>query len=156
MMATTPERHPDPADAQPVGAGPPVEHLADRIGQRGHLAQPVGHRATLRSVRRSRSSAVGRRTRLGGQLHVDRVGLEQLVGPGLEQLGRQDQRVVLLRRRGRAQLDRGRLRPPAELGHGHGCGRQVVRLGHPTRLPAADEVGELAHLAHPVSSRTAQ
>ena len=37
------ERHPHPLDLQSVGALPAVEHLADRVGKRGHLAQAVGH-----------------------------------------------------------------------------------------------------------------
>ncbi|MPM29989.1 hypothetical protein SDC9_76531 [bioreactor metagenome] len=39
-----PERHPQLADPQPVVGGPAADHIADRVGQAGHLAQPVGHR----------------------------------------------------------------------------------------------------------------
>ncbi len=125
------ERHADATDAQSVRSGPPVEHLADRVGQIGDLPQSVGHLRHLALGQRQPVEGGGGRTRLGGQLHVDRVGLEQVVGPGPEELGGQDQRIVLLRRGRRAQMDRGRLRPPAELGHRDGCG--LVRLAHVTK-----------------------
>ena len=38
------EGDPDPLDPEPVGAHPSVDHLADRVGQAGHLPQPGSHR----------------------------------------------------------------------------------------------------------------
>ena len=37
------ERHPHLAQLQPVGQGAAPHHLADRVGQPGHLAQPLRH-----------------------------------------------------------------------------------------------------------------
>ena len=54
------ERHPHPLDAQAVGAHPAVEHLAHRVGQRGHLAQPAGH-ASMRAGVEPQAVEHGRR-----------------------------------------------------------------------------------------------
>ena len=56
------ERHPDLPQLQAVGQGRAADHLADRVGQRGHLAQPVGHRRRpALGVSESRSIRCGRR-----------------------------------------------------------------------------------------------
>ena len=59
MIPTTPSGTRTRCDSQAVGPDPAVDHLADRVGQAGHRAQPVGHgRDPLGASRRSRSSAV--------------------------------------------------------------------------------------------------
>ena len=79
MMPTTPERHPHPPDPQPVRPDPAVDDLADRIGQRGDLAQPVGHRRRRARLSRSRSTTVAVGAALLGPGDVGGVGGEDLV-----------------------------------------------------------------------------
>ena len=38
------ERHPHLAELEPVGQRAAADHLADRVGQAGDVAQPLGHR----------------------------------------------------------------------------------------------------------------
>ena len=103
------EGHPHLLDAQPVGPGPAVDHLADRVGQRRPPAQAGGHaveRGGASSRRRSTTVAdcppasarstssalaarirwagrrAGRRPRAGGVLHLV-VGLASTRRRGL-------------------------------------------------------------------------
>jgi hypothetical protein len=97
------QRHPDLSDLEAVGPHPSVEQLADRVGQRGDLAQPVGHAGDApvgeaQTVERARLHAA-----CGGALGVAGVGGEDLGRPLDEQVGRGEQGGVLLGRRRRRQ-----------------------------------------------------
>ena len=111
------ERHPHPLDLEPVRAPPAVEHLADRVGQRGHLAQAGGHGpdpgvGQPEPVERARLHAAG-----GRGLQVGLVGGQHLGGPLLQHLGGGQQGGVLGRGRRRGE-DPGRSRRPAtQVGH---------------------------------------
>ena len=109
------ERDPAALDPQTVGPAPPVEHLADRVGQRGDGAKAVGHPRDARvgeaqPVERSGLEAGGL-----GRLDVDAVRREQVGGALLEQVGGREEGGVLVGGRGRRQPGRRGLRPPPEL-----------------------------------------
>ena len=130
MIATTPSGTRHALDPQPVGPAPPVEHLADRVGQRGDGAQAVGHArdagvGEAQPVERVRApcpaaSAASRSTRFAARSSAVR---------SLEQVGGGEQGGVLVGGRRRRQPGRRRLRPPPELGDGSG-------RGHGSGLPS--------------------
>ena len=80
MIATTPSGTRTRVICEPVGPGPAVEHLADRVGESGDRAQPVGH---AREARVGEAQAVERPGRHAARLR----GLEVGVVGGLD-LGR--------------------------------------------------------------------
>ena len=104
------ERHADPLDLETVRPLPPVEHLADRIGQPGDVAEPFGHRLDAgvgepQTVERPGLHAGG-----GGVVEVERVRREDLAAAIEEQVGGGVERRVLL---GRSTRERGALPRPS-------------------------------------------
>ena len=84
MIATTPSGTRTRRDAQPVGSHPAVEHLADRVGQPGHLAQAGRHGVDAGpAVRRRRSTTVAAVPAASAPADVDGVGGEHVGGAGL-------------------------------------------------------------------------
>ena len=71
------ERHPHPRHPQPVGADPTLGDLAHRVGQRGHLAQTLGHATDPALVQ---PEAIPRR--LG---HAGRLGAFEVTAVRLDQ-----------------------------------------------------------------------
>ena len=119
MIPTTPSGTRTRSTRRPFGPDPAVDHLADRVGQAGHRAQPVGHgRPPGRRSSRSRSSEVASAPARSARLDVDGVGLEHPVGPLLEQVGGQEQGLVPGRRGGPGDDPAGGLGPAAQLDHG--------------------------------------
>ena len=134
MIATTPSGTRTRADAQAVGADPAVEHLADRVGQRRHLAQAGGHALDLgRGQAQPVDDRGGRAVGLGPG-HVGGVGLEQLGGPGDEQVGRGEQGVVRRRRRAASARDAALARRPSSASAAPGSASMVSCTRQPYRL----------------------
>ena len=119
MMPTTPSGHPRPADLQTVRAHPAVEHLADRVGEVGDRAQPVGH---------PREPGVGEPQPVEGGASapparpgaVGVVGRVDLGRPLAEQVGRRPQGFVPGGRRRPGDRAGGPLGHAAELGQAAG------------------------------------
>ena len=125
MMATTPRGTRTFSIAQPVGPDPAVDDLADRVGQRGHLAQARGH-ASMRAAREAETIDDGRRRAVPlGALHVGGVGLEDLGRPLDQQVGGGREPRVLHGGRRKREVARGLLGP----------GTQRGDRRHPPRLP---------------------
>ena len=119
------QRHPDPLDLEPVGPHPSVEELADRVGQRGDLAQSFGHAGDATVGEAQPVEGPGLHATGAGALGVAGVGGEDLGRPLDEQVGRDEQREVLLGRRRRGQSARSCASTTTELHH---------RLGHRARV----------------------
>ena len=96
------ERHPDALDLETVRALPPVEDLADRVGQRGDVAQPVGHRLDAGLGEPQAVEWTGLHPGGGGGLDVECVRGEDLAAAVDEQVGGGEECRVLLRRSTRA------------------------------------------------------
>jgi hypothetical protein len=74
------ERHPNLAHVQSVGKPGPVDHLADRVGQRRDLAHARGHVLDPAGAEREAiQQRVGKAAVLA-RLQIAGVGLEDLVG----------------------------------------------------------------------------
>ena len=152
------ERHPHAPQLQAVGERLAVDHLADRIGQRGDLPH-----AGRRSARSARSSSVSRSISASASpldspgFEVARVGRQDLVGRLDQGVGDRLQRRVLDGGAERLQLAGGALGGPAGLGDRYGGGghrpyrlrsrRRPLRRarsshgGSPPRWPAATARG---------------
>ena len=110
------ERHPHPLDVQPVGAPPAVEHLADRVGQRGDGAQAGGHAVEAGLGEAEPVEGPGLHAGGLGGLDVEPVGGEELGGPVDQEVGGGEQRGVLRRR---STPPRGRRMRPSPGGPAH-------------------------------------
>jgi hypothetical protein len=102
-----------------VGEPLALDDLADRVGQRGDVAdlRGDGHHA-LRGQEQAVEQRVGQ-ARLAAGLHVARVGLEDLVRAVDERVGQREERRVLRGAlRGGQRPGRG-LRGAADVGDGH-------------------------------------
>ena len=82
------ERHAHLADVEPVGQPAAVDHLADRVGQRGDRAHAAPAIAAIRAgVERQPVHQRAREARLAPGLEVARVGLQDLRRARLERVG---------------------------------------------------------------------
>ena len=125
------ERHPHPRDPQAVGPHPALDHLAHRVGQRGHLAQAARH--ALHPLLGEAQPVPGRLGHAGrlGPLEVGPVGLHQRRPLLFEEVGGQPQGVVAHRARRPGHHPRRRPDAARELLQ---CGRgHRVRLQGPGR-----------------------
>ena len=125
------EGHPDAGDLEAVGPPPPVEDLAHGVGQGGDVAEPPGHPGEAGLGEAEPVEGAGFHPPGGGRLDVDGVGLEDVAGALLEQVGGGQERLVLGRRGGGGQHPGGGLGPPSEL-----CDLRVRRTIHTATLPA--------------------
>ena len=123
------ERHPHALDGHAVRPRPALRHRADRIGERAHHVERLGHGGDALVVERQ---PVEERRRRAGCL-----GLGQVLGIGGEDIGlvRADrrrhrrERGVLLRRRRQREHARGRLGAAADVVHqGGDVGRALDGL----------------------------
>ena len=88
-----PERHPDLAQLEPVGEGRAADHLADRVGQPGHVAQPL--RPSPRPA--PRRGGAGRRIASGvpsARAALDVLGVGREDRPGGRPAGRRPSPAV--------------------------------------------------------------
>ena len=101
------ERHPHPFDGHAIRALPALGYGADRILDRAHGGNPIGHRVDAR--RRQRQPIDEGRALAGGARLRDILGVGGENGGRLAANGALDrfQRLVLLRRRGQRQNPRG-------------------------------------------------
>ena len=126
------EWHAHPLDPQPVRPSPTFDHLTDRIGEGGDVAQALGHAGDpllgqTQAVERTRLHAL-----CPGGIEVRGVGVEDLGGALAEQVGGGEQRRVLHSTGRDRQLGRRRLRAPSQFrdgGPGHSASVPVPRSG---------------------------
>ena len=107
------ERHPHLAQLQAVGQGPAPHHLADGVGQPGHVAQPLGHAGDPVLVEAEPVDDVAGDAGGLRAPYVLGVRGQHLVTPGDQRVGHREERRVLLARGspGRARSSpRGRVR----------------------------------------------
>ena len=133
MTPTTPSGTRTRSDPQAVGAHPALDHLADGVGQRRHLAQAVGHGPDpLGGEPQPVEGHVGGVTG-PGPLEVGGVVLEQVVVPLFEQVGGHEQRTVL---GGAVRHQPGPGRPPWRADRDRRCGPgPCSRVPPPRALP---------------------
>ncbi len=131
------ERHAHLADVEAVGQPEAVDDLADRVGERGDRAHPRGDPGDARLVEREAVEERRRQPALAPGLHVARVGLEDLRGPGLERVRDRVEGGVLGRAVERREHPRGVLRGATEIGDGLGGDGHGERVGGPGKRPAA-------------------
>ena len=145
-------RDADLTDLQAVGQGGAADDLAHRVGQGGDVAQGLGDGGHARGVQaQAVLEALGHAVRAAA-VEVLPVGLDDVVGGGLEGVGQRAQGGVLLgpaqqgeAARGRAGglgegadlLDVGGVDPGGALGHGSRVGRR----GPPPSAPPAPRPG---------------
>ena len=89
-------RHADLADLQAVGERGAAHDLADRVGQGGDVAQRLGDGGEAGRVEAEAVLEAVRHPVLAAAGEVALVGLDDLVGGGLEVVGEGAQRGVLL------------------------------------------------------------
>lgn len=122
------QRHAHLADLDARGHIAHVADLADRVGQRGDLAQALDHvvdarRGQRQAVQHRRLQAIGA---AGGEVLL--VGVGQLRAGGVQRIGRGQQGAVLLRGGGAREQPRGGAGIAAQAAHivedglGHGLG----------------------------------
>ena len=107
-------RHPDLADLQAVGQRRATHHLPHRVGQRGDVAQRLGHGGDPLRVEGEPVEQALRHTGVAAPLEVVAVGGDDAVGGGVEGVGERVQRGVL--------VGAGQQRQAAR-GHSGGAGR---------------------------------
>ena len=149
------ERHPHLAQLEAVGERRAADHLAHRVGQRGHVAQPVGHRGDPAGVEAQpvdeRLGGAG----LAGGLHVRGVGGEHVVGGRDQGVGHRVQRGVLGRPGGQRQLVGGLTGPDGDGLEGHRP--RVVRTAAESRRGGRRSRGTPCRgTGRPVRSRTSR
>ena len=116
------ERDADLADVQTVGQAPPVDDLADGVGQRGDLRDGGGDRGDASEIEPQAVEEGVAQAGLVSGVHVALVGGEDL-GRALDQgLGDREQRGVLDGGVGGGEHARGAARGAAEIGDRSGGG----------------------------------
>jgi hypothetical protein len=121
---------------EPVRARPPLDHLADGIGETGDVAQAGGHRRDPPFVE-AQAVDDGRRRAPGfGPFDVDGIGGEQVGRAFLEEVGGGDERRVLGRRRRQRQRPSRGLCPPSEVCEAGIRGRHLHNLPVSLRILA--------------------
>jgi hypothetical protein len=117
------ERDAHLGDLDAAGPLAGAAHLAHGVGERGDVAQRVGHlRDPLRSQQQAVEERVGQAL-FAAALHVGLVGRQDLVLGRLQCVGHAVQHAVLRLRRQRAQFARGLLAVGGEGLDGHGFAR---------------------------------
>ena len=109
------EGHPQLAQLEPVGQRRPPDHLADRVGQPGDLAQPGGHRLEPVVGEAQPVDDVGGRARLLGATDVLGVGGQDRRRLRQQRVGHGVQGGVLRRAGGQRQVVAGGPRAGGDL-----------------------------------------
>ncbi len=91
-----PHRHPDLPDLEAVGQRRAPDHLADRVGQRGDVAERLGHGRDARRVEPEPVPEALGHPLLAASGEVERVGGDDLLGGGVEGVGEHVEGCVLL------------------------------------------------------------
>ena len=91
------ERHPHLAQLEPVGERAAADHLADRVGQPGDVAQPLGHRGQPVGGQPEPVDDVRRGAAGLGALDVLGVGGQDLLLAVEQRVGHREEGGVLLR-----------------------------------------------------------
>ena len=120
------ERHPDLAQLQSVREGAPPHHLADRVGQPGDVAQPLGHVVEALGGESQPVDDVGRGAAGLRALDVLGVGGEDLVRAGEQRRSHVQQRGVLLGTGRQGQAVAGRAGSLGHLEHLGGHGPRIL------------------------------
>ena len=101
------ERHPHPLDGHAVRPRPALRHGADRIGERAHHVEPLGHGGDALVVERQPVDKGRGRAGCLGLGDILRIGGEDVGLAGADRRRHRSERGVLLRRRRERQRLRG-------------------------------------------------
>ncbi len=112
-----------------VGEAPAVEHLADRVRERGHIARLLGDRGDALGGKREAVDQRAGEASCRAVIKIAPVRVKNGVGVRNEGVGDRVQRAVLDLGRQRGQLSRGCTGRRADLRNGGGSGRHQV--SHP-------------------------